>query len=210
MYWNRLTREQRHRLWAAIPGPDEKPLPASTIYTRQDSPRLPSWRVQWALRSLWQEGIIEVPLTRGKIFYYRRARPKVQEYPIAQSGVSSYNGGRETSFPITADVDRLLQVLYPLRRGQSVNLWLDVPAQEAGLKRQGPKPRRLVVIAPWSALKLPQGAILIAVIGSGSNIIRLSEPKERDKKQVASLVLAGMPARLAQELMNKIRQVFDL
>ena len=62
--------------------------------------------------------------------------------------------------------------------------------------------RRLVVLTPGILLGVNPKSVLVSVVGSGSCVIKADGPAK-----VANLVLAGVPATLANLLMNTVHHV---
>lgn len=120
------------------------------------------------------------------------------EYPLTPS----YNREQRNSFPLSTETDAFLGALAPLRFGKTVVLTMDDPRFKAIKNYRGTKGTKLIVLVPGSAMEMA-GVVLVSVLGAGSCMVRLKSTK------VADLVLAGMPARLADVLMQKLHRIFQ-
>ena len=194
----RIDRGQYIRLTNAIPDYHEDFLPFTRIYARQEKPRLASWRVRWCLDELVDEGKLECT-TIGTRRYYRKRK---QVRSVALIPDRPYNGTQRNQFSLDANVDPLVQSLAPLRQGDSVKLWMERPQKAEPKKGAERSPKILVILTPGQALGFPRKSLLVSVIGKGSAVVDLSNPKN-----VANLVLAGVPARLAHELLKRVSRL---
>lgn len=174
---------------AAIPKAGEEPLSANQIFKRQDKPRLPMREVEALCEALASERVVEV-IQRGYMRYYR----------IAERLRPAYNA--------LATIDPFAQALRPLAKNQAVRLWMDIPQHPARKATRRDTGRRLVIIAPGALLGLSPQSLMVSVVGSGSCIVWAT--RSRRSTDIANLTLAGMPAKLARELMNQIHHVFDV
>ena len=89
-----------------------------------------------------------------------------------------------------------------LRCGVTVHMAMDYPRFAANAKYKGKGRAKLVMLAPGALVGISDVYVLVAIIGGGACLV-----KHREPQNVANLVLAGMPAKLAKELMNQIHQV---
>lgn len=190
--------EQYRRFLDAIPRPGEDPLPSSRIYTRQEKPRMAHWKVRMALHELARQGKLEV-FRAGTIRYYRQ---HLQPQPVAPSPAPTYNVGGRNEFSLDPNVDPFVQVLAPLLVGRTVKLWMDIPQKPSNLKRAKSSKRTLVVLTPGQSFGLPREALLVSLVGKGCALLDLSR-----QRSVADLVLAGMSAKLAKELFNRVARL---
>ncbi len=176
-----------------IPPPGKHVLSANQIYMRQERPRLSRRLVYEALEQMAARGEIEA-IEDGRMTYYRK---KTVVTNLALRREPSYNGSTRNKFSLVADPDRFIQALAPLRSGKSVLLWLEPPKSKT--KNFRGRDKFLVALTPGQGIGFPSSAILVSVVGKGSAIVRLDEPKK-----VADLVLAGVPAKLANVLVDKL------
>lgn len=182
---------------AAIPSPTDDPLPVSRIYHRQrKSPRLTTVKLRELLEDLSARGEVET-LRIGRFSYYRKTGK-----PLALHEVAAYNGDKRKSFSLDVNVDWFTQVLYPLRVGSTVFLWYEDSKVVVRKNFRG-KTRTLLILTPLEGHGFPRGSICVALIGSGSCVVRSDSPSN-----VANLVLAGMSAALAKTLMNQLHLLF--
>jgi hypothetical protein len=98
----------------------------------------------------------------------------------------------------TKDVDWLGGKLWPLRQGKPVAFAIISGNPNARGKRKDP----IVTITPGSTLGFGERVVVVSVINNGSTIVEI------DCKSTAGLVLAGMPAKLAKLLLDKLRSTF--
>lgn len=181
----------------AVPMYDEPAASLNAIYMRQKRPSLSKNALREMLDAMVEMRVVErIQTNRGTC--YRRS-PPVEG--LAKPRVPTYNGNRCGESALDANVDLLAQAIYPLRFGKPVLLWMDDPRM-AGMKNFRGAKRKLIVISPGPITGLPAGLILISIVGSGSCVIRTDE---FDK--IANLVLAGVPAKLANALVAAIRKV---
>lgn len=183
---------------AAIPAIDAPAKSASAIHRSQAKPRLSFDGLKSLLYVLESTGAIEKIEAGGHVYY--RYRPQVRS--LATKVETDYNGPARSKSSLSADVDWFLQALYPLRLNKPVLLWMDDPRLKR-LKNRSTTTKRLVILTTSEASGLPERSVLVSVVGSGSCIVNVDA-----KPQVANLVLAGMPVKLAEVLMNQLRQVF--
>lgn len=182
----------------AIPGVGETAQSLKHIWVSQKRPRLSKPHVKALLELLESTG--EVERVEGGRYTYYRYRPKVRS--LARRVETDYNGPARSKSSLSADVDWFLQALYPLRLNKPVLLWMDDP-RLTRLKKRSASTKRLVVLTPGELSGLPERSVLVSVVGAGSCIVHVDA-----KPSVANLVLAGMPVKLADVLMNQLRQVF--
>lgn len=102
------------------------------------------------------------------------------------------------------DVDWLLNRLEPLRRGYAVVLSMQDDRYARMVKYRGKKQNQLVTLTPGSLYGFAPDSVQVAIIGSGAAIVF---PARSEK--VADLILAGMPARLAKLLMEKLHRLYQ-
>jgi len=192
--------EQLRHFLDAIPGAGETPLSANQIFNRQARMRLPRREVYARLEALVYEGKVQ-RVVGGFMHYFRHATANKK---LALFKGFAYNGAQRKELPLDANVDLLLQTLAPLTHEKIVKLWMEPPPKVAPKKSRRTSERRLIVLTPGTHLGLPRKTVMVSVIGKGSCLVRLDEAV-----RTADLVLAGMSARLAKELMNRIHQLFS-
>ena len=179
----------------AIPRCGSPPLSGYAIYAKQAVPRLPRADVYSLLADLAIRGVLVSTVRRGHT-YFRLSDA------IADSRNLPYTGRQRKEFSLDAADDAWFRYLLPLRLGKPVRMWMYLPQTAA--KKTHSKPRqKLAIIQPGACAGLPPELILISILGSGSAVVH----PFRDEG-VASLVLAGMPARLAKALMNQLHRIF--
>lgn len=130
--------------------------------------------------------------------HHQFKRKELIEYPLTPG----YNREQRNEFPLSTESDAFLGALAPLRFGKTVVLTMEDPRFKAIKNYRGTKGTKLVVLVPGSAMEM-KGVVLVSVLGAGSCMVRLNST------QVADLVLAGMPARLASVLMQKLHRIFQ-
>lgn len=121
---------------------------------------------------------------------------------IAPPGGDTYNHSERNQFSLGPMGEPFHTALMPLLSGKPVVLTMDDPRFARKKNYLGSKDKRLVILTPGQMLGFGRHHLLVSIVGSGSCIVRLGHPKSAD------LVLAGMPAKLANVLMDKIHQVF--
>lgn len=168
---------------------------AYQVFLAQKQPRLRLDSLKEMLDYWTSLGWVE-KLQIGKKFYYRKLRER-----LARPSVAEYTRRQRVEDSLTADVDWFYQALAPLRSGLPVFLLMDGVRM---VKRKGTNAgaRRLVVLTPGALLGVNPKSVLVSVVGSGSCVIRADAPAK-----VANLVLAGVPAMLANLLMNTVHHV---
>ncbi len=97
---------------------------------------------------------------------------------------------------IDTEVDWLGIRLKPLLEGKPVSLVM--LNEQARGKRKNP----LIVITPGSQLGFVKKAVVVSVIDNGSCIVEI------DCNSTSRLVLAGIPARLAKVLLEKLQSTY--
>lgn len=184
---------------ASIPLACESWLSANQIFIRQQKPRLPRRLVYTLLDELATLGAIDT-LQIGYMTYYRNHPERLELIDLPSA--SAYNDSQRSKSSLDADVDYLYQSIHQLANGKSVLIWMDMPAKP---RKQTSRVvnRKLVCLVPGTAFNEPRDILLVAIIGAGSCLIR-----PQGKQSIANLVLAGMPAKLAQALMNAVRRIF--
>lgn len=115
-----------------------------------------------------------------------------------------YNGPQRNTISLGQDGDDFLAALAPLYAGKSVALEMEKPRIQGAKKTVADRTKKLVLLVPGTAAGIDPQAVLVSVVGSGSCIVW---PKRNP--QVANLVLAGMPAKLAVSLMDKLHRIFQ-
>ena len=182
-------------------------LTANRIYRRQQKPRLPRQEVEDLCEALSLRGVVEFHQFRG-LRYYRKRKNLLA--PKADRDYNETTQEVRVEHPrprhqVSKHVDWFSGTLAPLRNDKPVRLWMHVPKAKVGKKSERGEQlrlvRRFVAVIPGTQLGLPRGTFLISIIGAGSCII------EPGAHKVANLVLAGMPAKLAQELVQRINKV---
>lgn len=131
--------------------------------------------------------------------------PRHQAYKrtgVALQPPVGYNRERRSKSSLSTDTDAFLGALAPLRFGKTVVLTMEDPRFKAIKNYRGTKGTKLVVLVPGSAMDM-KDVVLVSVLGAGSCMVRLKSTK------VADLVLAGMPAKLADVLMQKLHRIFQ-
>lgn len=182
----------------AIPAIGDRAQSVTAIHRSQSKPRLGYEHLKSLLEFLEATGEVE-RIEAGNHCYYRY-RERVRS--LAPRVETDYNGPARSKSSLSADVDWFLQALYPLRLKKPVLLWMDDPRLKR-LKNRSTATKRLVILTPGEASGLPERSVLVSVVGSGSCIVDVDA-----RPLVANLVLAGMPAKLAEVLMNQLRHVF--
>lgn len=127
------------------------------------------------------------------------------EYPlqIVAPTKRRYTRRRRSQTTPGTERDAFLSSLLPLKNGKSVSLAMDNPMFTSQAKHRGHKAKKLVILVPGTAAGISPDAVLVSIVGSGACIVW---PENVSK--VADLVLAGMPARLANVLMEKLHRLF--
>lgn len=187
---------------AAIP--DTQPLSANQIFRRQDKPRLPLGEVRELCEQLAYEGSVERVHIGYMVYYRHRARS------LALVTWTPYNDtGRNKFFPPSTKVDWFASALYPLRQGKTVRLLMDDPRTVALKKSKKGKQERVIVLVPGQLIGTDSSIVLVSVLGKGSTAVHPRLYGREKGKQVADLVLAGMPAKLATTLMNELHTIYQ-
>lgn len=104
--------------------------------------------------------------------------------------------GRELS----TEVDWLGGKLRPLREGKPVAFALIPAKRESKIKRVVEPKDKIITIMPGTLLNLPRRVVVVSVIDNGSCIVEIN------CNVILGLVRAGIPAKLARILLNKLRQ----
>jgi len=175
--------------------PEGNPKTAYQIFLGQQKPRM---RLDYLKNMLdyWASiGKVESLRIGGKVYYRKPAKS------LASESVASYTTEQRSTDSLDANVDWFYQALSPLRRGQPVFLTMD---GRRVVPRKGPvaEAKRMVILTPGALLGVNPKAVLVAVLGLGSCVVRADQPAK-----VANLVLAGLPASLANLLMNTVHHV---
>lgn len=97
---------------------------------------------------------------------------------------------------LTTEVDWLGGKLEPLRCGQSVAFMMYTT--KATGKRKNP----LIVITPGTQLNFSRKAVVVSVINNGSCIVEIG------CRSTTGLILAGIPAKLAKVLVDRLQLTF--
>lgn len=106
--------------------------------------------------------------------------------------------------------DELGSPLAPLLIGKTVILQMEQIAPTQGRKFSAtPKVvTRTVLLVPGVSMGIDRNLFLVALIGKGSQMIA---PRMRDRKSdLANLVLAGFPAKLANVLMDEFHRILEV
>lgn len=127
-------------------------------------------------------------------------RKKRRTGRVARQSVGSYNGPQTNQFRLADNFDHFRLALRPLAKGHPVALAMDDHRPVHAKARSSVSRKRVVVITPFNAPGLALGSYVISILGKGSCLVWPSKPN-----QSANLVLAGMPARLANVLLNKLQ-----
>ena len=132
--------------------------------------------------------------------------PKNWQGRVADSLPNEYNDQQRSQSSLGPTHHPFLTALFPLREGKSVVLTMENPKLAARKNYRGSKGRIIVVLTPGSALGAKYGLsnreILVSILGSGSCMVRVGQKS-------ANLILAGMPAKLANGLMDALHQIFQ-
>lgn len=184
-------------LAAAIPAPGDKPIGIQAIVNRAAKPRPSARQCGKLIKWLVEFGFVE-EVKAGLHTKYRRS----PEWPgiDSNSEVPYTTTGRSESSVIPDNP--FVRALRKLKDDQCVTLWMPKPKNTLFKKSQEDS-RTLVTITPGPLLGLPKYVVMISIIGSGCRLVRLDKAN-----QVANLVLAGMPAKLANALMEAFHQAF--
>lgn len=172
------------------------PKSINRIFNTQELPRLPRAEIQTLMDELVATGEVE-KIEIGFMTYYRLK-------PLDLAIAPEYNGPQRNEFSLAPEADWFLHALEPLVRGKSVHLSFDDPRFSQMKNYRGKKQKRLAILVPGPMAGLKDEIILVSVVGSGCCLIR---PKIEGHR-IADLVLAGMPAKLATTLMNKLHLLF--
>lgn len=115
-----------------------------------------------------------------------------------------YNQPLRSSSSLSTESDPFLGVLLPLRSQMPVILTMSEPAPPRRKQTREPKPK-VIAIHPMQAFGASEQTFLVSIIGGGSCLVN---PREL-RLSVANLVLAKMPAKLANTLMEKLHRVLQ-
>lgn len=99
-------------------------------------------------------------------------------------------------YEISDEIDWMAQRLAPLLQGYCVTLLLEQP------KVRGTKKNQLITIVPGIQFGFRDSFVVVSIIGSGSAII------DCKLKKISSLCLAGLPAKLASVLADKLFTIY--
>lgn len=123
---------------------------------------------------------------------------------LAANPPAKYNRSQRNEFSLSADGDPFLAQLLPLRVGKPAILLMDVPVPAVRKMLKPPQAKR-VAIHPFSTHGAPRHTLLVSIIGSGCCLVNPCDIRT----SVANLVLAKMPAKLANTLMEKLHRVLQ-
>lgn len=115
-------------------------------------------------------------------------------------GMGYTRSSKSQSFRLVAPVPR--HPLNPLMLGKSVQLLMELPKVVRRTKTTKEPQPLPVVIVPGPLFGSVPGVFLVAVIGKGSTVVA-----PFSQANVAGLVGAGLPARLANSLIREIRNL---
>lgn len=203
---------------AAIPLATEQPLAAGAIFKRQVYPRMSLQKLRSLLARKTHEKEIE-RRTVGTKFHYYRHLPGA----LAHEGDPVYTQPQRKSFSCDepaqsieathqspAITNYFVETLRPLRLGAPVMIWMEVHSGiSKQLKGKQRAARRLIVInsmLPDPVKETLAPTVLVSLIGSGSCFVVVDAV--RRSTNIAHLVLAGCPAKLAANLMDTLYRVF--
>jgi hypothetical protein len=172
------------------------PKSVNRIFVTQDKPRLPRVEIAALMAELVATGYVE-EIEIGFMKYYRWR-------DLALAPATDYNSGQRSESSLVEEPDWFVSTLYPLHRNVAVHLSLEDPRFGKIKHYRGKRKNQLVVLVPGVLVGLRQEYLLVAIVGSGSCLIRPHIPGH----SIADLVLAGMPAKLATTLMNKLHLIF--
>lgn len=196
-----------------LPDPGDPPVSASHLRLLMERPRPSLEKLRSQLDVLVNAGAAEAIQTNRYTYY--RWKPQTEGInpvvtPIAAPVPGTYNGP-QNHHETLIETDWFQKALEPIRAGQHVTLWMNYPTKTK-VQRSLEQGRKLIVIYPFQTHKQIPKTLLISVVGSGSCIVNIDKITEQfvidfnSSKDVANLVLAGVPARLAKVLMNAIHQ----
>jgi len=86
---------------------------------------------------------------------------------------------------------------------------MDDPRTVALKKSKKGKQERVIVLVPGQLIGTDSSIVLVSVLGKGSTAVHPRLYGREKGKQVADLVLAGMPAKLATTLMNELHTIYQ-
>lgn len=141
---------------------------------------------------------------KGARFSYMSAANAVQytrPQPLEPRAATGYNQGSKSKSFRDVAVRRPRSPLDPLLEGKSVTLRMSVP-DTSGKKRVGERKPFIVVIVPGSLIGSTSDVFLVSVIGRGSAVV-----SPRRSPRTGSLILSGVPPRLASALMDEFRRI---
>lgn len=173
------------------------PKSSNRLFCDQEKPRLPRAEITELMEKLAKQGYVE-KIEIGFMTYYRRRDLALQVKP-------SYNESRRNEFSLSREPDWFLGILSPLKYGKPVHLMLNDPRFSQLKNYRGTKDKRLVLLIPGTLAGLKKELLLVSVIGSGSCLVRVKDSEQR----TADLVSAGIPARLATILLEKLHSLFN-
>lgn len=104
----------------------------------------------------------------------------------------------------STEVDWLLNKIEPLKRGYAVTLSMDDGKYSRLAKYRGTKKNQLVALAPGELYGFASRSVLVSIVGNGCCVVHPTR-----ERKVADLVLAGMPAKLANLLMEKLHRLYQ-
>lgn len=120
--------------------------------------------------------------------------------PVELFPVSMYTTGQGPNKPPAYEADAFQRHLLPLRSGHSVVMSMTDPALARRANYRG-QVEKLVIVAPGQLHGMSSDCIFVSIVGKGAAMVDMRRSLAQN---VANLVLAGMPSRLANYLMNSI------
>lgn len=187
----------------AVPPPECSPLSCTAIHRVLDLPPVHLADLREVLVLLSLSGEVETLRVGGHTYYRKKYNDGLEVAPPAGRPYNPHTRSKSS----LDSTDYLLHALTPLRAGRAVALWMDTP-RRAHRKNARSHPRQVVVLSPGPMLGLPKGTVLVSVVGSGSCFARVDQPQYVNLN-VADLVLAGIPAKLANVLMRTLQRAMQ-
>jgi hypothetical protein len=102
---------------------------------------------------------------------------------------------------LSTEVDWLGSRLLPLREGKVVILSLILAKKESRIRRVVEQRDKIVTIMPGQLVGLPRRTVIVSIIDNGSCIVEI------DCNAIIGLVRAGVPAKLARALLEKLQYI---
>jgi len=202
--WNGATTKYKDRIWtvASYPyaNPDYKPGERRTKYKQMPAQRMAGIAMGMCGINDIVENTCTDPLCCNPRHLFVAGYK--EDGAVVFTAPYRYNTYRKHKLSPGESLDAFSQALLPLTQEKVVILSMDDPRMRVVKKLSAPK-KKAVVLVPGTLMGMTGKVVLISVVGSGSAVMNIDQPK-----QVANLVLAGMPARLAGILMEKLHRIF--